>query len=101
MSINVTNSNFETEVLNSSIPVIADFWASWCAPCRMQSAVIDEVSPQLVQKAKIVKINVDEEPELAEKFNVMSVPTLIVFKNGAPVKTYMGFKNKNEFINLI
>ncbi len=101
MSINVTNSNFETEVLNSSIPVIADFWASWCAPCRMQSAVIDEVSPQLAQKAKIVKINVDEEPELAEKFNVMSVPTLIVFKNGAPVKTYMGFKNKNEFINLI
>ena len=78
-AIKVTNENFENEVLNASSKVLIDFWAPWCGPCRMVSPIIDEIG-QEINTVKVVKINVDEEPELARKFKVMSIPTLIVMQ---------------------
>ena len=84
--ITVTSENFESEVLNSEKPVLVDFWASWCGPCRMLSPIVDEIAEE-VQTIKIGKVNVDEQQDLAGKFGVMSIPTLILFKNGQPVNT--------------
>ena len=83
--VTVTNDNFEKEVVNSSVPVLIDFWASWCGPCRMLSPVIEEIASEVKDK-KICKVNVDEQPELARKFGVMSIPTLVVMNNGELVK---------------
>ena len=82
--ITVTSENFESEVLNSEKPVLVDFWASWCGPCRMLSPIVDEIAEE-VQTIKIGKVNVDEQQDLAGKFGVMSIPTLILFKNGQRV----------------
>ena len=83
--ITVTSENFESEVLNSEKPVLVDFWASWCGPCRMLSPIVDEIAEE-VQTIKVGKVNVDEQQDLAGKFGVMSIPTLILFKNGQPGK---------------
>ena len=95
-----TTANFEEEVLKSDVPVLVDFWASWCAPCRMLGPVIDEISEE-ANGFKVGKINVDDEPTLAAKFNVMSIPTVMVFKNGQVVSTSVGVQPKEALLNLL
>ena len=98
--ITVTSENFESEVLNSEKPVLVDFWASWCGPCRMLSPIVDEIAEE-VQTIKIGKVNVDEQQDLAGKFGVMSIPTLIFFKNGQPVNKSVGAKSKAALLDFI
>ena len=96
--ITVTSENFESEVLNSEKPVLVDFWASWCGPCRMLSPIVDEIAEE-VQTIKIGKVNVDEQQDLAG--GVMSIPTLILFKNGQPVNKSVGAKSKAALLDFI
>ena len=98
--ITVTSENFESEVLNSEKPVLVDFWASWCGPCRMLSPIVDEIAEE-VQTIKIGKVNVDEQQDLAGTFGVMSIPTLILFKNGQPVNKSVGAKSKAALLDFI
>lgn len=98
--ITVTKGNFDEEVKNSSLPVLVDFWASWCGPCRMLSPLVDEVAEER-SDVKVCKINVDEEPELAAQFGVMSIPTLIVFQNGTPAKTSVGAVPKAKILEML
>lgn len=97
--VDVKKSTFESEVLKSDKPVIVDFWASWCGPCRMLSPIVDEVAEE-TSEIKVCKINVDEEPDLASQFKVMTIPTLIVFKDGQEVKRNVGVISKEEVIKL-
>ena len=94
----LTKENFETEVLKSDIPVLVDFWATWCGPCMMLSPVIAELAEELAGKVKVGKVNVDEQNELAMQYRVASIPTLLLFKNGELVKTSVGFMPKAEII---
>lgn len=94
----LTKENFETEVLKSDIPVLVDFWATWCGPCMMLSPVIAELAEELEGKVKVGKVNVDEQNELAMQYRVASIPTLLLFKNGELAKTSVGFKPKNDII---
>ena len=98
--ITVTSENFESEVLNSEKPVLVDFWASWCGPCRMLSPIVDEIAEE-VQTIKIGKVNVDEQQDLAGKFGVMFIPTPILFKNGQPVNKSVGAKSKAALLDFI
>ena len=97
--VEIKKSTFEEEVLKADKPVIVDFWASWCGPCRMLSPIVDEVAEE-TSEIKVCKINVDEEPDLAAQFKVMTIPTLIVFKNGQEVKRNVGVISKEEVIKL-
>jgi len=97
----LTNDNFTSEVLSSKEPVLVDFWATWCGPCRMVSPIVDEISEESNGKFKVGKINVDEQPDLAAQFNVMSIPTLIVFKDGAAAKTSVGVHSKAEILAML
>lgn len=99
--INVNKNNFKKEVLESNIPVLVDFWAPWCGPCRALSPIIHEVADENIGKAKVVKVNIDEEPELAEKYGVMSIPTLLLVKNGKVVTASVGMKPKNQVEQMI
>lgn len=98
--ITITKDNFSSEVVSSEKPVLLDFWASWCGPCRMLSPVVDEIAEE-ENDIKVGKVNVDEEPELAAKFSVMSIPTLIVFKSGAVKATSVGVRPKEDILRLI
>ena len=101
MSVSViTNENFEREVLNSTKPVLLDFWASWCGPCRMVSPIVDEIA-QEHPEIKVGKVNVDEQPELAASFNVMSIPSLFVFKDGKVVNQAVGARPKQEILDML
>ena len=97
----LTKENFESEVLNSDIPVLVDFWASWCGPCMMLSPVISEISEELNGTIKVGKVNVDDEQELAMKYKVASIPTLLLFKNGKLEKTSVGFMPKNAILETL
>ncbi len=99
--LTITKDNFEDEVLKSDIPVLVDFWASWCGPCRAIAPVIDELANDFYGRAKVGKINVDEERELAEKFRIMSIPTVMLFKNGQAVEKVIGARPKEDFAALI
>ncbi len=93
--INLTVQNFEDEVINASKPVLVDFWAPWCGPCRMLSPVVDELAEEHSGEVYVGKVNIDEEPELATRFGVMSIPTVMLFKGGVPVSTSVGVKPKH------
>lgn len=97
----ITNSNFKTEVLDSSSPVLVDFWASWCGPCRMIAPVLEEVAKEKAGTVKVGKINVDEQPQLASQFGVMSIPTLVLFKGGKAVNKSVGVKPKEAILEMI
>ncbi len=97
----ITKDNFEEEVLQSDIPVLVDFWASWSGPCQMLMPVIEEIAEEKAGEIKVGKVNVDEEPELAQQFRVMSIPTLIVFKEGKVANLTMGVQPKDEILALI
>ena len=99
--VHITKNNFEKEVLKSDKPVLLDFWAAWCGPCRMISPTIDAIAEEKADVAKVCKINVDEEPELASAFNVMSIPTLAVMKDGKVAKTAIGVKSKEAIISMM
>ena len=100
MSLVISKENFESEVLKSDKPVLVDFWAAWCGPCKMLSPVIDEIADER-SDIKVGKINVDEQPELASQFAVMSIPTLIVFKNGEIANKAIGVQPKDAILSML
>ncbi len=96
MEITLTKDNFETEVLKSDKPVLVDFWASWCGPCMMMGPVVEELGNELADTIKVGKVNVDQNPELAQQFGIMSIPCFMVFKNGQQVATTVGGRSKED-----
>lgn len=98
--ITITTENFDAEVLHSEKPVLLDFWASWCGPCRMLSPIVDEVAEERTD-VKVGKVNVDEQPELAGEFGVMSIPTLLVFEQGKLVRQAVGARPKAGVLDLL
>lgn len=100
MEIKLNSENFEKEVLKSEKPVLVDFYADWCGPCNAMAPVIEELATELDGKAKVGKINVDDNPDIAVEYNVMSIPTLIIFKNGKEEKRLVGLRDKEELLSL-
>ncbi len=99
--INLTSENFEEEVIKSELPVLIDFWASWCGPCKMMLPVVEAIANENVGKIKVCKVNVDEESELARRFEIMSIPTFVVMKDGNIVKTSVGVQDKTELLKML
>ena len=96
----ITKENFESEVINSTTPVLIDLWASWCGPCMMLAPVIEEISDEYDGKIKVGKINVDDEPELAAAFGVSSIPYVVVLNNGKVIASSVGYKDKDDIVSL-
>ena len=102
--MNVTElnkDNFEKEVMEANVPVLIDFWASWCGPCRMMSPIIDKIAEEMGDKVKVCKVNVDENHELAEKYEIMTIPAFIIVKNGAETGRTIGVQPKEDILKLI
>lgn len=97
----VNESNFNQEVLNSEKPVLVDFWAAWCGPCRMVSPIIDQLADEYTEKVKVVKVNVDENPQLASQYDIMSIPSVFLFKDGKKVDGLIGARPKQMFESMI
>ena len=98
--LHITKENFDKEVLKSDVPVLVDFWADWCGPCKALGPILEEVESELAPGVKIAKINIYEQEELAAQFRVMSIPTLLLFKNGQPVEKSVGLISKDQVIEL-
>lgn len=96
MAQQFTDQNFDQEVIKSEKPVLVDFWAAWCGPCQMMGPIIDELAEEMKDRVKIGKLNVDENRETASSYDVMSIPTLIIFKDGKVVKQLVGLQNKDN-----
>lgn len=99
--VTITKDNFEQEVIKSEQPVLVDFWASWCGPCKMLSPVISELAEEYEGRVKVGKVNVDEEPELASAFRVASIPTVVLFKDGEVKETSVGYRPKQQLKDMI
>lgn len=95
MEITLTKDNFEAEVIASEIPVLVDFWATWCGPCRMIAPAVEEIAEEYEGRLKVGKINVDDEPELASRYGIMSIPTILIFKNGEVANQSIGYVPKD------
>lgn len=96
MAMELNSANFETEVIKSDVPVLVDFWAAWCGPCRAIAPIVEQLSSEYAGKVKVGKVNVDENRELAQQYGVMSIPTLIFLKDGQKVDQVIGFTNKAD-----
>ncbi len=101
MEITLNKNNFEQEVMNSDKPVLVDFWASWCGPCRMLAPVIEEIAEEFDGRVKVGKVNVDDENELAVRYQIMSIPTVILFKNGKAVDSFVGVRPKAQIEEML
>ena len=99
--LKITSENFEEEVINSKVPVLIDFWAGWCMPCKMMAPVLEEIEKDIEDNVKIGKVNIDEELELATKFGVMSIPTFIVFRDGKVADMTVGVQEKENLMKLL
>lgn len=95
--LNITDQNFKTEVLESKGVIVVDFWAVWCGPCRMLGPIIEELAKEYEGKVKVVKVNVDENPQTSGQYGIMSIPSVLFFKNGQPVKTMVGVQSKEAY----
>ena len=100
MELKLSSENFKEEVLNSEKPVLVDFYADWCGPCNAMAPVIEELAKELEGKAKVGKVNVDENSDIAVEYNVMSIPTLIIFKNGKEEIRLVGLRDKEELLSM-
>lgn len=98
--ININKTNFQSEVINSEKPVLLDFWASWCGPCRMAGPIVDEIAAER-DDLKVGKVNVDEQPELATQFGIMSIPTLVIMKNGKVTNQAVGVRPKEQILAML
>ena len=101
MEIILTKENFDAEVLQSDVPVLVDFWATWCGPCRMIAPLVEEIANEYDGKVKVGKVDVDENEDLAMEYGVASIPTLMVFKGGENVKTQVGFCSKDQLVSML
>ena len=99
--IELNKDNFEKEVMEAEVPVLIDFWANWCGPCRMLSPIIDKIAEEMGDKVKVCKVNVDENHELAEKYEIMTIPAFIIVKNGAETGRTIGVQPKEDILKLI
>lgn len=99
--LTLTKENFTQEAVNSDKTVLIDFWAPWCGPCRMVSPIVDEIAEETETTVKVGKVNVDEQPELAAQFGVMSIPTLVVMKDGKVVTSSVGTKSKESILSMV
>jgi thioredoxin 1 len=94
----LTDATFDEEIASADLPIIVDFWAEWCGPCKMIAPILSEIAGENTDKLRVVKVNVDDSPDVARRFDIMSIPTLIVFKDGQPAKRMLGAKGKGQLL---
>ena len=99
--LNISQQNFSSEVLNATMPVLIDFWAPWCGPCKMIAPIVEELANEYAGRLKVGKVNTDENLEIASKYQITSIPTLLIFKSGKPLQKIIGFKSKSDLKKVI